>query len=101
MNTSTSIIFGGSGFIGSHLSQIIDNHLIYDIAENPSHDVRKQINIEVYPEALEDIKVIYNLAAIHKTPGHKSYEYFETNILGAENVCNFAREHDIKTIIFT
>lgn len=101
MNTSTSIIFGGTGFIGSHLSKILDNHVIYDIAENPLHDVRKQINIDVYSETLEDIKVIYNLAAIHKTPGHKSHEYFETNILGAENVCNFAREHDINTIIFT
>jgi len=44
---------------------------------------------------------VFNLAAIHKTPGHKYHEYFETNINGAENVCAFARLNKVKTIVFT
>ena len=39
--------------------------------------------------------------AIHKTPGHAYSEYFRTNINGAENVCDFAREKNINTIVFT
>ncbi len=39
--------------------------------------------------------------AIHKTPGHNDYEYFETNIKGADNICNYARENKINTIFFT
>jgi len=49
----------------------------------------------------DDISVIYNLAAVHKTPGHKLHEYFETNIKGAENVCEFARKKNVNTIVFT
>jgi nucleoside-diphosphate-sugar epimerase len=44
---------------------------------------------------------IINLAAIHKSPGHPRHEYFETNILGAENICAFAEQKGISRIIFT
>jgi GlcNAc-P-P-Und epimerase len=59
-------------------------------------DVRKPIE-----EECGDESVIYNLAAIHKTPGHEYHEYFETNIKGAENICIFAMENNINTIVFT
>ncbi len=45
--------------------------------------------------------VLYNFAAVHRTPGHPEHEYFETNLRGAENVCAFAREHEVRTIVFT
>ena len=94
------LIFGASGFIGKHLS----NHLgsenrCFDIKANSASkicDVRKSIEIEG-----DSVSVLYNLAAIHKTPGHKYHEYFETNINGAENVCDFARKKNINTIVFT
>ena len=44
--------------------------------------------------------IIYNLAAVHITPGHEYHEYFETNIKGAENVCNFALTENVNTIVF-
>jgi nucleoside-diphosphate-sugar epimerase len=105
-------IFGGSGFVGTHLVSHIKNldcnAEIYnlDLIENnhgnrSTHiycDVRKQIEINV-PISPED--VIFNLAAIHHTPGHHDDEYFETNILGAENVCAFSKKNDARTIIFT
>jgi nucleoside-diphosphate-sugar epimerase len=105
-------IFGGSGFIGTHLiNRIIENNsdaAVYnlDIAENSHNsksvfipcDVRKPISLPV--QATGD-DVIFNLAAIHKTPGHPDREYFETNIRGAENVCAFAEKYGIKKIVFT
>lgn len=122
------IITGGTGFIGTHLANLIAQTYpeakIYnlDIVEpgNPlptvknykpalkegeKHqttfvycDVRKPIEVpfEVTPE-----DVIFNFAAVHRTPGHPDYEYFETNILGAENICAFAEKHGIKKIVFT
>lgn len=36
--------------------------------------------------------VIFNFAAVHRTPGHEDHEYFETNIRGAENVVAFAEK---------
>ena len=45
--------------------------------------------------------VIFNFAAVHRTPGHEDHEYFETNIRGAENVEAFAEKWNIKKIVFT
>lgn len=118
------IIFGGSGFIGTHLIKMIKSEClksgdkIYDldivmpgeegvvpgIVENIEGvnyirlDVRKSIdfNFESTPD-----DIIFNLAAVHRTPGHPDHAYFETNILGAENVTAFAEKHGIKKILFT
>jgi len=88
-------IAGGAGFIGSFLKKKYSDVLVYDIQTDASHDVRNPIKNEYTPD------VIYNLAAIHKTPGHEDVEYFRTNILGAENVCQFARDKNVSTIVFT
>ena len=94
------IIFGASGFIGQHIANYLgSNANCFDIKTNGESiicDVRKAIEIKC-----DNVEVIYNLAAIHTTPGHKYHEYFETNIKGAENICNFARKKNINTIVFT
>ncbi len=118
------IIFGGSGFIGTHLIKLLKAECIkpedkiYDLdivmpgeegvvpgiveeIEGVNYirlDVRKPIEFEFEPTA-DDI--IFNLAAVHRTPGHPDYAYFETNILGAENVTEFASKHNINKILFT
>lgn len=118
------IIFGGSGFIGTHLIHLLKEEVvkpgdkIYDldivmpgeegvvpgiVEENEGVeyirlDVRKPIEF-VFEPTKEDI--IFNLAAVHRTPGHPDNEYFETNILGAENVTAFAEKHGIQKILFT
>ena len=93
------IIFGGNGFIGSHLQQLIPS-ISLDINSNGDNycDVRKPIKNAV---PIDSSTVIYNLAAIHRTPGHESSEYFHTNVLGAENVCDYARKRGINIIVFT
>lgn len=106
------LIVGGSGFIGSHLAKYILSNAntpfeIYNLditgnnAPNAGYintDVRQPININI-PDI--GASIIFNLAAVHKSPGHSIDEYFEANILGAENVCNFARKNNIETIVFT
>ena len=118
------IIFGGSGFIGTHLIHLLKNKCvkpgdkIYDLdivmpgeegvvpgvveknegVEYIRLDVRKPIEFDFEP-TVDD--VIFNLAAVHRTPGHPDHEYFETNIRGAENVTAFAEKHNINKILFT
>ena len=102
MNNQLSLIFGGSGFIGQHLANKLNsNYLNLDIVGTEKNyqycDVRNPINIK----SEKPVDIIYNLAAIHITPGHEYHEYFETNIKGAENVCNIARIENVNTIVFT
>ena len=96
-----NIIFGASGFIGSHLIKMLGTDSInFDLIQKGKtsklYDIRESID-----RVENNISVVFNLAAIHKTPGHKYHEYFETNINGAENVCAFARLNKVKTIVFT
>lgn len=118
------IIFGGSGFIGTHLIHLLKNEVVTDkdkiyvldivmpgeegvvpgiVEKNDGVeyirlDVRNPIDFDFDPTK-DDI--IFNLAAVHRTPGHEDYEYFETNIKGAENVVEFAERYGIKKILFT
>lgn len=117
------IIFGGSGFIGTHLIHLLKGSQkkgdrIYDLdivmpgeegvvpgivekndgVDYIRIDVRKPFDFDFSPTP-DDI--IFNLAAVHRTPGHPDYEYFETNIRGAENVTYFAEKYGINKILFT
>ncbi len=123
------IITGGTGFIGTHLTNLIyelhpdakvwnldivkpgtPNPVVKDykpaVKEGESLqssfvecDVRKAIGKLPFTPTGED--VIFNFAAVHRTPGHEDKEYFETNIRGAEHVCDFAEKYGIKNIVFT
>ena len=44
---------------------------------------------------------VFNLAAIHVTPGHPDGDYYYTNVLGAVNVCRFANDARCTNIVFT
>lgn len=111
------IIFGGTGFIGSHFAKyllingIVENVYLADIRpirpffglDNDlikffEVDVRKDINKNLFPHQID---LILNFAAIHREPGHEDHEYFETNLLGAQNVCKFADQVGCQNIIFT
>ncbi len=109
----TYYIFGGSGFIGGHLIDVLreefaDVEIVnLDLVENNHEgrcryvycDVREKIDVPVTVNSDED--VVVNLAAVHRTPGHKDIEYFETNIRGARNIADWAEIVGIKRMVFT
>lgn len=45
--------------------------------------------------------VIYNLAAVHRTPGHPPHEYYDTNVRGALFATKLADQASVRTLVFT
>ena len=74
---------------------IIDPERPVDAVEYLRGDVRKPLDVP------GEFDLVYNLAAVHRTPGHPDAEYFDTNVAGATNVTDFCRERAIKTIVFS
>ncbi|MEL7245066.1 MAG: NAD(P)-dependent oxidoreductase [Cyanobacteria bacterium J06573_2] len=115
-----AVLFGGAGYIGSNLlielfkQRLFEHYYICDIRRQRSKhafydsdkvdflriDVRNDIEFQLDNTDLEK-SWIFNFAAVHREPGHKYQEYFDTNIPGAENVCQFARTSGITNILFT
>lgn len=123
------IITGGTGFIGTHLTNLLNEvhpeakvwnlDIVEPGTPNPvvknykpavcdgetlgstyiECDIRKPIGDLPFTPTPDD--VIFNFAAVHRTPGHEDFEYFETNIRGAENVCAFAEKYGIRNMVFT
>jgi len=99
------LIIGSSGFIAEYLIQKLKNkNRIYGIDLKRSTNAQFILDVrEVLkcPKLPKKIDLIINLAAIHREPGHQPNEYFDTNILGAENVTLFAEKVNCNHIIFT
>lgn len=105
-----ALVLGGSGFIGSHLIRRLTNRgwrvRSLDVVP-PRHrlagvdyhlwDVRHPI-----PPALgAGVAAIFNLAALHRTPGHPDPAYYETNVAGALNAVALAEACDVPSLVFT
>ena len=117
-------IYGGAGFIGQHLAYSVlkkdpdDRVTLLDIQSPGAQgwkvplkgfldegrlaivnaDVR---DFESLARNSRPFDIIVNLAAIHREPGHRPAEYFETNIAGAKNICRVAEKIGCCEIVFT
>lgn len=120
-----AVIFGGTGFIGSYLAEqllrenSVDKVVLADLKpickdrfesflqpyvdsgrlEYLYCDVRK--NIQEQLSDFDNVDLVANFAAIHREPGHEPIEYYETNILGAELVCEWCKIVKCNDLIFT
>jgi GlcNAc-P-P-Und epimerase len=113
MANRRAIVFGGAGFIGSHLLKRLAETRRYDrlfsvdigkprfASEGVDYlnfDVREPIPPDLCGAGPFDI---FNFAAVHTTPGHEDWEYYWTNVNGATNVCQFASDVDADYVLFT
>src|ERR1700722_1368526 len=107
-----AIVFGGAGFIGSHLLlQIAASEEYTQLVSADIGVPRFQIEgveyrqVDVRQPLPDDlccgVTEIYNLAAIHTNPGYEDWEYYWTNVLGATHVCDYATRQGAEKIVFT
>lgn len=121
---SNVIIFGGTGFFGLFMAIRLSEQnkynkiFLYDHEEIDEKDfgyrIKKYNSIKnivfikgcVKNEIIDfdgddNISLIINLAAIHREPGHKNWEYYETNLNGATNIISWADKIGCDHIIFS
>lgn len=118
-----AVLFGGTGFIGTHFARyLLDNGLSEQVLladiKPPSINLWpapyqeylkngqiRYLEVDVrnfieHPDLPAHADLVVNLAAVHREPGHEAYEYFGTNLPGAENVCEWAEKVGCSRIIF-
>ena len=119
----SAVIFGGTGFIGVFFAKLllekneVNKVYLFDreaIDKKTSAFRRNLVSSDSRIEIVEGdvretiewaprdhVSLTVNFAAVHREPGHAGFEYYETNLLGAENVCNWAEKVDCSHLIFT
>jgi len=109
LSGQVTLVTGSSGFIGTHLvrrlvalgAQVVALDLKPPREELPAvryvrGDVRRLGELD-----LPKIDRIFNLAAIHTTPGHPDNEYYDTNVWGAIEAVKLAERDGASHITFT
>tara|TARA_X000000950_G_scaffold198211_1_gene238712 strand:- start:4044 stop:5000 length:957 start_codon:yes stop_codon:yes gene_type:complete len=103
--TNKIYLLGGGGFIGDSLQEIFSykniDYVIGDkkyVSENEKYsDIEKIETLKVD----KSIDTIINLAAEHRDDVYPKSKYYDVNVLGSKNVCEFAEKNNINKIIFT
>lgn len=103
------LVTGASGFIGTHLTRrlhALGAQLTCVDLKEPRERLSSVSYIKGDIRAIDASRVppvdaIWNLAAIHTTPGHPDHEYYDTNVNGALEVTRLAERLGAREIIFT
>ena len=106
------IIFGGSGFIGSHVADAFSNSghkvSILDIKESPyiqpnQRFIRADIlDLASLKRAMKGIDLVFHFAALADidVAENSPFETLNINIMGTVNVLEAAREEGVNKIVF-
>lgn len=105
---ASALIIGGAGFVGTHMLAELTSRgvsctsLDLERPLRPIADVRYlrgDVNQRI--DVPGNYDAVFNLAAVHRTPGHPDRDYYLTNVRGAINVTEFCARRGISTIVFT
>jgi GlcNAc-P-P-Und epimerase len=109
---SICIIFGGGGYVGFNWAKRLASRkrferiILADLRSPPQPmvDVGEFVQCDIrQPLSFRDLKPewLFNFAAVHREPGHKREDYFDTNLPGAKNVCDYAETVKCINVLFT
>ncbi len=103
------LVTGSSGFIGTHLTRRLAaaGAEVIGLDLKPQRETLPGVTYvvgdvrDLGAAELPTIDEIFNLAAVHTTPGHPDHEYYDTNVNGALEVVRLAERDGVKHITFT
>jgi len=102
------ILVGGSGFIGSYISENLlrdrRDFEVIDLIEPSSSDVVFRSGDIRYPDQIrlpDGTDTIIHLAAVHRDDARPRSSYAQTNVVGTRNVVEAAELTGVRRIIFT
>jgi GlcNAc-P-P-Und epimerase len=109
LDDNPTLILGGSGFIGSRLAaRLVEKGMPIRIGDQKRSEIFPDLwdfcdvrNIETLRAPFSGASAIVNLAAEHRDDVRPISRYYETNVKGASEACQAARDAGIKKIIFT
>lgn len=101
-------IIGGSGFVGTNLcKELMQKKIDFEIIDLKESRLFSKKTIIGDVRKLNDLRekingnVVINLAAVHRDDVSNKEEYYQTNVVGAENIVKVCSEKKINKIIFT
>lgn len=103
------LVTGASGFIGTHLARRLANmgaELVCLDIKPPRENLPGAIYVRDDVRRLSALDMpkidrIFNLAAVHTTPGHPDHEYYDTNVWGAIEAAKLAERDNVQHVTFT
>ena len=111
-NSSQITVFGGAGFLGSHVCDELTKKghkvIIFDvekskyIKKNQSMIVGDILKSSDVNEAVKDSEYIYHFAGLAdiKEAKQKPIDTIKSNILGTTNILDACRKHNVKRFLF-
>ncbi len=107
-----AIVFGGSGFLGSHVADALTEKgfetIIYDSTETPYKNIKQEmvvgdiLDLQKVKEAVKGADYVYNFAGVSDVDvaAQRPLETINHNIIGNTNILEACRDINIKRYIF-
>jgi len=106
------VVFGGSGFLGSHVADILtaNNHevVIFDLRPSPYLQPNQEmivgdiLDLEAVRKITKGVDAVYNFAGIADINEAKfqAYKTIYSNVMGTTNILEACCENNVKRFVF-